>query len=802
MSFKTTLVLLALVVIGAGLWYFAGQGEPAVEEEDTGRPSERERRYVLAEQPKANDIVHLEIERPDQPRLVFERNEKKDKSGQMEDWRMIDPLDSATENYVVNGPVTMLTGLQYERSFLPGAKDGVSLAEAGLEPPRATFRLTDKEGKAYAFEIGKPVALSNDTYVRLGGKDEVFVVGRDMKRDVERKLNDYRAKRMMKLTAADARHVRIAHEGTTYDLTRGAGEEWVINEPVKTYARADKVKVLVNALGAVRVEEFIEDSPQSLGVYGLESPFLTISVTTEKRELIVEEPEVPEDAEEPTTQPIEPRFEVVTKTHALAVGEYADLNSETRYVKLPDQPWVASVTTQQLDKLIPKLADIRDPSVTRVKASAVTRLEIATDGTTATLEKRDGRWQGTGELAELEVEAVNKVMAAFEDVNAIDYIDKREDVAKYGLDQPRATLTVTTAGSVEPVSLRIGADTRSGLNTYVQVAGQTSVIVISAERAAELAVSPLTLRSRVITSGTPEQIKRVSVERGQKRYVLERKEKGKGWRLLEPEDAPPDPAAARELVNDLSRLRARQVVARNDDASYGLTTPTVTIRFVMEQPVEGPPAAPESQPTTAPAEPATEQVEHTLLVGRKEGKTYARIDEVPYVFELDETVYKVMTQEFIRRGLFDIEGDDVTYLKIEAPGGTVEFEREEGQWTYPPDKFVKLSQKKVGEFIKELAELRVDAYVAYRDGDLAQYGLENAPVTVTMRLTNESTVTLKIDQVRRGELPRKAAWVEQQRVFILRPAEAEKLMRGLDHYVKPADTDADEASSQTPQRDR
>jgi hypothetical protein len=795
MNFKTTLVLLVLVVIGAGLWYFAGHGQPAVPEADTDQPPEREPRYVLAEQPKPNDIVRLEIERPDQPRLVFERAEKEDTPEQMEDWRMIEPLDSATESYVVNGPVRMLTGLQYERSFSPGAKDGVSVADAGLEPARATFNLVDKGGKAYTFEIGRQVALSNDTYVRLGGKDEIFVVGRDMKRDIEREVKDYRAKRIMKLMAADARHVRIDHDATVYDFARGVGDEWVINEPVKTYARADKVRALVNALNAVSVEEYIEDSPEALAAYGLDSPFLTISVTTEKKERAAEEPEAPEDTEQATTRPTEPRFEVVTATHTLAVGDYADLSSETRYVKLPDQPWVAAVTTQQLDKLIPNLADIRDPSVTRVKASQVTRLEIATGGATATLEKKHGQWQGTGDLAELEAEAVGKVMAAFEDVNAIEYIDNPEDLGKYGLDQPRATLTATTAGTVEPVSLRIGSDTASGRHTYVQVAGQNSVLVIGAERAAELAVSPLGLRSRVITAGTPQQIKHISVARGEKRYVLERTEDGKGWRMVEPEDTPADPAAARELANDLSRLRARQVVARDDDGSYGLTTPAVTIRFVMERPAAVPPPA-QTQPATAPAEPAAEQVEHTLLVGRRKGKTYARIDDVSYVFELDETVYKVMTQELIRRSLFDIAGEDVMYLSIEAPGGTVEFQREEGQWTYPPDKFVKLSQKKVGDFVKELAELRVDAYLAYREGNLATYGLENAPVTVTMRLTDESAITLKIDQVRAGELPRKAAWVERQRVFLLRAAEAEKLMRGLDYYVKAED--AAEDSPKTP----
>ena len=67
-----------------------------------------------------------------------------------------------------------------------------------------------------------------------------------------------------------------------------------------------------------------------------------------------------------------------------------------------------------------------------------------------------------------------------------------------------------------------------------------------------------------------------------------------------------------------------------------------------------------------------------------------------------------------------------------------------------------------------------------------------------MRLKDESPITLKVDQVRAGELPRKAAWVEQRRVFLLRQAEAEKLMRGLDHYVKPEPAEADEDKPKAP----
>jgi hypothetical protein len=792
MNFRTTLVLLVLVAIGAGLWLYTSARRPIAEEKpDTGESEQPPTRYVLDPRPEADQVVRVEFERRDQPTLVFERSEKEDQPGQMSDWRMVAPLDSATETYRVDGLARLLTGLQYQRSF-KASEGEVSVADAGLDPPRATLKLTDSDGNEYAAEIGKKVALSNDTYVRVAGTEEIMVVARDMSPDLERKVNDYRAKRLITLTAGDARNIHIDHEGQTYDFSRGSDGQWVINQPVKSYALNDKVRALAEALGRVRVSEFVDDAPASLGPYGLEKPLLTITVVTEKTKEVKPEPE---NAEEPATQPSEPEFETVVGEYTLLVGDFADLKSTTRYVKLPDQPWVASATQQQLDPLIPKLSELRDPAVTRVKADDVTRLELTLDGETTTLEKVDGDWKGTGDLAELETAAVKTLLEAFEDINAIDYIDHPQDLAEYGLDHPRAVLTVSTSGSVQPISLRIGADTPSGHNTYVQIAGQSSVMVVSAQRAADLLVKPISLRSRVITSLRPEQIKRLSIQQRDKSYVLERKPDGRSWEMLEPAGAPPNSTAVGELVNDLSRLRAKQVVAKDDDEAYGLTDPEVTIEFEVQQPLAGPPPTTETQPAFVTAS-------HTLRVGRRADQTYARFDDVPYVFQLDETVYAVLTAEFIQPGLFDIKGDQVAYLKIEAPGGTVEFEREDDQWIYPPDKFLQLSQKKVGDFINELAELRVSAYVAYRDGDPAAYGLEDAPVTVSMRLKDESPITLKIGQVRPGELPRKAAWVEQRRVFLLRQAEAEKLMRGLDYYVKPEPAETDEAEENAQDKPR
>lgn len=789
MNFKTTFILLVLVVGGAALWIFSGR-EPAANPETAAQPKpENKPHYIFDPRPERDAIAKVTFERTGKPTLVFERDTNAKRPGP-NTWRMVAPLKSPTESYLVDGLATTATSLQYKRVIAAGA-GGVSPKDAGLDPPAARIIVHTTDNKDFTLEIGKRVALSNDMYVRIAGDDRIFVVARDLTREIDRKVNDYRAKSLVRLSAGNARHVEITFGGKTYDFTRNDAGEWVINQPVRAYARAQKVMGIINGLGSVRVKEFVDDTPQSLEPYGLAKPWLSIRVTTEKKEK-VEKKKESGDENKAATQPSKPEFKTVTKTHALLVGGWADLESTARYAKLADQPWVVSLTKQQVEKLVPKLDDLRDPRVLRAKRNQINAIELTVGDQHAVLTKTDGTWHGDGDLAQLDTDAVEKLLEALEDLHAIDFVDNPEEPAAYGLDAPHAVLKLSVAGNVEPITLRVGKNTPSGRNTYVQVSGQQSVMVISAARARDIAPRPLALRSRTITDFEPGRIRGIELVRGEKHYRLAR-DAGGPWRLLEPPDAPPDPASTRELANDLARLRARQVVARDAFEQYGLDQPAVTIRFAVAPKLEGPPApasAPASASAPSASAPATQAtpVEHTLLVAQRGSRSFARYDDLPYVFELDKTVYDVFTQELIRRGLFDITAADVTQLEIQAPGGTVEFRRQDGKWVYPPDPTVKLSQKKVGDFVKQLATLRATAYLAYRAGDLEQQGLADAPVTVTIGLKDGRTITLKVAQVRRGELPRKAAWVEQRRVFLLTPGAAQKLMRGLDYYAVPDPT--------------
>jgi len=779
MNFKTTITLLVLVVLLALIWWLA----PSPKEAPTRTPAEPAQTYkpkpLFEPAPETDKLARVEIERPGAAKIVLERvppegPEKTPKPPA--EWRVVEPLRAPAESSSVQVLASTLAGLRSRGEFEPGAPGAPTPAEAGLEPPVATITLVDESGRKYGVEIGQKAVMSSDTYVRVVGEKTIRLADRDLSSYAKKELSEYRAKRLIELKPEEATRVAIRHEGRSYEFVRGADGEWVINEPIRAYADKDKLRSLLMRISALRAEEFVDDAPETLATYGLDEPTLAIEVTTETKRPLPPETQPAGDTQ-PATQPAEPKFETVVRTHRLAVGGAADLKTEKRYVRPGEENCVVTVTEVNARGLIPNLKELRDSRVTRIKSASVTGLQITgPQGARATLNKVGNTWQGTDDLQQLDTAAVQDLLQALEDLRAVDYVDELRDPAEYGFDAPRAVLTITTADALTPVVLRIGKDTVSGKNAYVQREDVPGAMVVSAAQAARLAIHPLNLRAREIFAFTAEQVQALDIERGGLRYTLTRQEGS--WKLTSPEGAPPDALAIHTLVTDLARLRARNVVGKGDLAAFGLDRPTTTIRFEVEE-------APASQPTTdsAPAEPPRRS-SHVLRVVSGPKGSFGTRDDDPYVFELDETVFRTLTAELIDTRLFTFKPDQVTGITIVSTGGTLEFVKAGDQWKYAPDPYVELDQKKVQDFVNELTQFRAEAYYTYQNADLAAAGLVDTPARVTIRLADGQEVLLRLTQERPGDLPLKAALVAEQRVFRLRRADCEKLMRGLDEYLK------------------
>lgn len=802
MNFRTTVVLLFLAGVGAVLWWFTPAQDPVAGESRPGKSESPPARYVLDPQPSETDIARVVLERGEK-RLSFERSPKADDPNAWDEWRMVEPIAAPAEQYMVGDLANRIARLR-SQSAVPLSQ--LSLKDAGLDPPTARVTLVDRSGRQQVVEVGRKTAVGEDTYVRAAGAEVIHAVDVDLTHDVQREAKEYRAKTLARFSVADVVRLAIEHDGTACEFQKNEKGEWVINSPVRAYADADKLRALINRLIGLRVAEFIDDQPAALAAYGLEPPYLRLRVTSEQRK--------PRPADPAATQPAEPEFETHSQVFELLVGTHADMKQQNRFIKLGDQPWVASVLASQTDGLVPRLGELRDARVTRIREADVVKLELGAGGQTATLERSAGQWQGSGDLAELEREAVRDLVQALEDLRAIDYVDQPGPPSAYGLDLPRATLRATVSGLVEPVALRVGANTASGRNTYVQVEGHPSVLVVSESQARRLVVEPLALRSRKIFDEDAEAIVRIDVQRRGRQFSLVREQSPEGsgaWALAAPAGAPVDVDNARELAGTLARLYARRVVARDQEDQYGLNQPEMVVRFVVrsqaasleagapttepQTPAQGGGERQERTAETAPADtqssqpaPQPVEVQHELRVARRGEQTCARREGTLFVYELDETVYRVLAAELIDRQLLRAAADEVVGVRIESAGSVLEFSREGTDWKFVPDPTVKPAQTKVRDLVSDLTRMRVESYEDYTGGDLSVVGLSQAPLTVVLRLRDGAAVTLRIDP-QAGEGGHPAGWVEQSRTFRLNSADVEKLTRGLDHYLtveKPA----------------
>ena len=755
MSVRTTIILIVIVLALGGIWMFTTRDGGGT---TPPPPAATERGRLFADL-EADAIAGVTIERVDGPTLVFERDvDAADGPG---DWRLTAPVAAPIESWRVDNLVRTLVGLSARARISPGAGGGVSAASVGLEPPRATVKLRTADGVTHRLAVGDQVALATDTYVRRGDEATILAVDEDLSTLIERDLADYRTKTVLDATRDEIVAITLRHGGTTYELVRQATDaaRWQLHQPLAAAANLATIDDLLATLTGLRVVEF--EAPDTATTnYGFAEPHLEATVTIEP---IVEPP-----AAEPAGGPAPPAERRSTQ---LVVGAASDLRATNRYATLADEPTVFTLRSSDVDKLAVDLTALRDPQLVDVAATAINRVTLAVGDETLTVTRSAGNWTGSGAVDEIDTASVRQVTSALTDLRATDFIDAPEALDTYGLAAPRASVTYDAEALAAPVTLLIGDTTSSRRNAYVKIDGRPTVFVVSARLADLLARPLLALRSRDVFRFQPPDLQKLVVRRGIMRVVLERT-KG-GWELTEPADAPLDPEAVDNLVRDLAGLRAKQVVARNELATYGLEDPALRFELTLDT-----------------AEGSTI---HTLRVSLPDTATYAASGEGAFVFELEQSVRASLTAALIDPDLIDFAAADVAMIAIQGPGVDYQLARTDEGWEYPEDPYVAVDSEKVQDYLTAIDQLEVDQWLAYHAVDPATFGLSEPVAAVRLELGTEGNRVVRQIQFgpqERGELQRLGVLRPENVVFGLDALRVGDLLLPLDHFlVEPDDED-------------
>lgn len=450
--------------------------------------------------------------------------------------------------------------------------------------------------------------------------------------------------------------IRIESEGETILLERD-GLNWKMSKPLEDYADSSAMARLFTSLELLKPKAVIEareieEHKSRLKEYGLANS--TTKLTLKGGE----------------------------KTVGIRFGSALPVEGTGYYVQIEDDPNVYVLTGDLKEQVQAKPDAFRDPRLARLTVAEVEKVEIRTQAGAIEAVKDGGDWNLVRPLkARGDSQRIQDVVARIVNAQITEFAKSdAANVARYGLGEPRGTVTLTAQDRSEPVVVTIGkpvADSdqgTKGANVYVTVSGRDAVFKVPPGIGDILDTRPNDIRDRNLVRLNPDIVDRFTISTpGSAPLVLARK--GEEWMVMGDENTPANSAKAEAMLERIRNERVEGFVSdvASELASYGLEKPRVSVTFSSY-----------ASENTAESKAGENEIV-TVQFGRSEGgKVFARVKDEPFIVSLDESVLDdIGTEraEWKTLKVFDRNPQEIETLNIQGEGRQpVSMTREEGTW--------------------------------------------------------------------------------------------------------------------------
>ncbi len=534
---RTTWILLSLVVFVGALVILDHYRGTSTEE------AQEKSKHILDIQ--SGDVTRLELIRTNQT-IVLE------KTG--DTWNILKPLSVRADDSAVNSVLSALEFAERNRTLSGRELAGMNPADFGLDPPQVEVTLQTKKG-AVTLLVGGESATRDALYVQIQGRKEVDVTPKDLLQRLNTGLDSLRSHVAMDITPSAATRLELKSVERVIELAKSAGAtnaepRWAIVRPFTARADQRKVSDLLTELGALRVQDFVSDDPKDTHTYQLDEPEREITLWTG-------------DA---------------GKT--LLIGHALTNDAAKVYAKLKGTDSIFTVAADAAKGFAAQVNDLRDPQVLAFDPTDVFGIDIL-QGTNNISLTRDNKGWNVALAAPVPADAqrVEQLLTRLGTVVAKRFAaDVALDLDKYGLASPVATVTLRGQGTNLMAQLLIGGLDETGGVRYVKRADEPLIYGVESNIVEWLPANALALRGHRLAEIAPDQIRKLTIQNGPTRAVLERDAKDK-WRLVEPAQGAIDNDGLQMLVDAFAQVRAEQFIreGRESLAEYGLDAPEFSI---------------------------------------------------------------------------------------------------------------------------------------------------------------------------------------------------------------------------------
>ncbi len=537
MKWRNTLILAVIVLAAVGYFRFFEMKRPSTEE------AKRQAQNVLNfDRSKIDGIV---IQNGDQKTEIRRRDNK---------WRLETPFKDQADNAVVESLLSDLETWQKEAT-IPAKEiqtDKSKLAEYGLNNPKLKLKLLGRD-KPPEILFGKDAALEGRMYVRFQNSKETFLATQSVKKDIDKKPEEFRDRKLTDLTTAQVRRVTLKTAAGEMELEK-KGEHWDILKPLRARADDGKAGDLISQVTAARIEQFVADDRGDLRPYGLAEPRGSITLY---------------DQEQKKDQKVElgesiKVFGGEDKGQTLQVGSVPEKEKDQVYVRFAPRGSVYTLPKKIEEILNTKPADLRDYHLVRVDTNILDRITIDAPGKgKIVLARKDGNWAiVTRNNAPADSGAVRRLIDALQNERVTSFVeDVASNLPKYGLDKPQVQVTFSSFASENTAETKAGEQPFAGIafgkgegdTVYARLSDEPFVVAVRRGLVDQISPDPLQWQELSIFKLRPEQIHRISVTT-ENELSLERDQTNQ-WHWIKG-SGQINQANLQSLLNTLSNLHA------------------------------------------------------------------------------------------------------------------------------------------------------------------------------------------------------------------------------------------------------
>lgn len=512
-----------------------------------------------------------------------------------------------------------------------------------------------------------------------------------------------------KITAID-----IKTPETKIDL-RKDGPIWRVEAPVKDRADSGAMSSLLTSIEFLRSESTIDNDGK--GVTKDQLKEFGLSETQTKMTMVVD-----------------------GKPVNLLFGKDTAIENRV-YVMVEGSKSVEVVMNNLRNDISKKADDFRDKKLSDLSLAQVKKAVIKTQSGEIEVERQNDDWSLVRPLkARGDDSKIGDTLSQALTARVESFVADATKLSEYGLEQPRATITLTVEGQEQPQVLSIGGNPKAEADkekVYARLSSRDAVVILPKSIESLLTIKPNDLRDKKLVQFNEDIVDRITIEPAGKEKVVLARSGAKGWVRKDGEaESEVNTSQVTRLLGDLSTAEVVNFVAdvATDLPKYGLDQPSIKVTLSSY-----------SSENTAETK-AGEKPIVTVLFGKEDGgNVYAKLDEEPFVVSTSESILDAIITDPLQLQPLEIykyKAEDITSFEVTRDGQpTLSIERDKDKNWKLAKGDEKVNVINVQSFVNTLATLRAVRWVG---ATTPEHGFEKPSVVVTFKGANDSNGKLTI----------------------------------------------------------